>query len=352
LALAPRAGFVTLPDMTTECSFPISAPAEFVAVTPYVLGFHPSDSLVVVGVLDRRVIFAARYDLPPPGRDDGPGIAMVIAAQLAASVVVIGYGRPTAVTPAVLRLVQALEAKRVEVIDAIRVTDGRWWSYRCDVVGCCPDEGTPCGDADSLVAAQAVFRGQVALPNRQALVDRVASVQGDARAAMAAAERRARARLAGSTGDGGRPDRTDRWVRRAGRTAVRDAERRYRSGRSLTDDETAWLGLLLLDPTVNEWALNRCDGQDWRVRLWTDVLRRVGEVCVPTAACLLGLAAWQAGQGALARVAVDRALRLRPEHRMAGLLDDILALGVSPNAAESLTIPSSSRTAPARSTGR
>jgi hypothetical protein len=330
LALAPRAGFAKLPGMTFECSFPITNPADFVAVTPYVLGFHPSDSLVAVGVRERQLAFVARYDLPPPEQDAGPDIAELIAEQSAASVVVIGYGRATAVTPAVLRLERALEDRRIKVVEAIRVTDGRWWSYRCDVVGCCPDEGTPCAPVDSVIAAHAVFHGQVALPNRQALTERVASVQGPARVAMAAAGERARARLAGLAGH--------RPVRRAGRLAVRDAERRYRSGGSLTDDEIAWLGVLLRDPVVAEFALDRSTGEEWRIHLWTDVMRRADPACVPAAGCLLGLAAWRAGEGALARVAIDRAVQLAPAHRLAGLLDTILALGVSPGAADLLTL--------------
>ena len=38
------------------------------------------------------------------------------------------------------------------------------------------------------------------------------------------------------------------------------------------------------------------------------MLRRVEPAYVPAPACLLAFAAWRAGQGALARVAVDRAL--------------------------------------------
>ena len=271
------------------------------------------------------MIFSARHDLPPPRQGPDPGIVEVLTRQLVVSAVLIGYGPPTAVTPAVLGLAGALERRRIKVLEAIRVTDGRWWSYRCDVVGCCSDEGTPCAPADSVIAAQAVYHGQVALPDRQALVDLVAPVGGEARAAMEAAGARARARLTGLPG--GHP------VRRAGRMAVREAERRYRSGCPLTDDETAWLGLMLLEPAVREYALGRCSGDDWRVQLWTDVLRRVDEAAVPAAGCLLGLAAWRSGQGALARVAVDRAMAAAPWYRLAALLDNVLKRGISPGAA-------------------
>jgi hypothetical protein len=322
--------------MTPECTITVRSPADLVAVTPYVIGFHPTDSVVVIGVDGARLSFGARFDLPPPDGDDAVRIAAVIAAQRPRSVTVIGYGASDVVTPAVLRVTHALEVFGVRIDDAIRVTDGRWWSFQCDDLHCCPAEGRPCHPPDSVVAAEATFRGQVALPSRQALVAQVAAVEGEARAAMVAATDRARERLTDLGADDLHADRSGRSVRRAGFTAVREAEKRYRSGRSLTDDETAWLGVLLTDRDVNEYALDRCGAQDWRIRLWTDVLRRVEPPYVPAPACLLSFAAWKAGQGALARVAVDRALAEDRQHPLAGLLDEVLGFGIGPHVVTAL----------------
>jgi hypothetical protein len=51
---------------------------------------------------------------------------------------------------------------------------------------------------------------------------------------------------------------------------------------------------------------------------------------VPAPASLLSFAAWRSGLGSLARVAVERALAQDAEYRMALMLDEILAFGVSP----------------------
>jgi hypothetical protein len=123
-----------------------------------------------------------------------------------------------------------------------------------------------------------------------------------------------------------------RQVRRAGRAAVREAERRYRSGKSLTDDEVAWLGVLLVHIPVRDYAWERTGDERWWVALWTDVLRRVEPMYVPAPACLLSFAAWRAGHGALARAAVDRAFAEEPLYEMASLLGDLLTLGVHPRA--------------------
>jgi hypothetical protein len=227
---------------------------------------------------------------------------------------------------------RALQVVEVPVIDELRLTSGRYWSYRCEERGCCPAEGRPHRPEETTVAAAATFAGQVALPDRAALVARVAAVTGAERTAMVEATVRAEDRiaelLARDLPDAG-PARS---VRRAGRAAVREAERRYRSGRRLDDDEIAWLGALLADIPVRDYAWERIGVEDWCADLWTDVVRRVEPAYVPAPACLLGFAAWRQGQGALAYAAVDRAVEADREYTMAGLLAQILGFGLSPAA--------------------
>jgi hypothetical protein len=332
--------------MTPDCTIIVRKADELLAVIPYVLGFHPSDSLVVVGLAGGRLVtFGLRLDLDPPIEPpDAARFAAVVAKQPSDAVTLVGYGPPGRVTPAVMRLLDALKESGVLVLEALRVTDGRWWSYLCESSRCCPDDGTPCPPPGNALAAQEVFRGRVALPDRQALVAQVAAVTGAARERMAAATAGVRQRLIDLYGEDVRAGAHGRFVRRAGRIAVRNAEQRHRAGRPLTDDEVAWLGVLLVDGVVFDYALDRSTGDEWRIRLWTDVLRRVEAAYVPAPACLLALAAWQDGQGALARVAVQRALAEAREHRMAGLLDRLLLSGFGPQAVGSLSPPNKQRT--------
>jgi hypothetical protein len=322
--------------MTPDSSIAVRNPADLVDATPYVIGFHPTDSLVVLGLSGNRVSFGARYDLPPPESDDIVQLGAVVAAQRARCVAVLAYGPPATVDPVVRRALAVFHAFRVRVLEAVRVHDGRWWSYFCSDAGCCPSEGTPFDTATSVIAAEATYRGQVALPSRQALVALVAPVEGEARAAMTAATARAGSRLDSLIADDAHESRA---IRRAGRLAVREAEKRCRAGRALTDDEVAWLGVLLLDPDVHEYTLGRLGDEEWRLALWTDVLRRVEPTYVAAVGCVLSYLAWRAGQGALARVAVDRALRAEPQHRMAGLLDEVLGMGIGPHAMSALDSP-------------
>jgi hypothetical protein len=320
--------------MTPETPVIVRNSTEIIAVIPFVLGYHPADSIVVVGLAGPRIAFAACYELPPPDGDfdeAARAVAAAVPGQGTLLHAVIGFGPPDRVTPAVLRLFRSLGMAGLRVYEAIRVTDGRWWSYFCEDLTCCPGDGRPCQPKDGVIAAEATYRGQVALPSRRDLIAQVASLEGAERTLMREATARARQRFAALVVDDIGVRRAARRVRQAGQIAIRKAESRYRAGHRLDEDETAWLGALLVDRSVENYALNRTATDDWRIRLWTDVLRRVERVYVPAPAGLLAVTAWRAGNGPLARVAVDRALAVDPHHELAGLLHQILGFGLSPH---------------------
>ncbi|MEN3610265.1 DUF4192 domain-containing protein [Plantactinospora sp. ZYX-F-223] len=319
----------------------VRSTTDLLAAVPYLLGFHPADSLVVMALRGNRVVFVARGDLP--GTTAGPAatvevgeaaaqVAAVVARQRVETTTVIGYGGPARVTPAVDAVTAALGRVGLPVLEALRVTGDRYWSYLCGDADCCPAEGRPFDSSTSQLAAAATFAGQVALPDRDALVRRIAPVDGPARDALREAARKAESRL-GTLLEKAPPGDPQgrRALRRAGRTTVRRAMHRYRTGGQLTDDEVAWLSLLLVYLPVRDDAWRRTGGEEWHLALWTDVLRRAEPELVPAPASLLGFAAWRAGQGALASVAVERALQAQPGYSFAQLLAEALQAGIGPS---------------------
>jgi hypothetical protein len=123
----------------------------------------------------------------------------------------------------------------------------------------------------------------------------------------------------------------------AGRKSVRLAVTRYRRGGQLTGqyDELAWLGVALTDMRVRDDAWARMDPEfnaDHQ-RLWLDLVRHLPSEYVPAPAALLAFTAWQAGEGALASVAIERALAADPDYSMARLIADALDAGLPPSAA-------------------
>jgi len=177
----------TSPDPPTTLK--LRSPADLVALVPYLLGFHPSQSLCLVGLNDSKVTCAIRYDLPEA--DDIEAFTAELTAMIADKpinvVLLAGYGTDAEVTPTLTATLAALAAIEIPAVEALRVDHGRYFPYLCGDKTCCPPEGTPYEIDTSAVAATAVTCGLSALPDRSDLAKRITPQQGTARAAVEAA---------------------------------------------------------------------------------------------------------------------------------------------------------------------
>lgn len=327
----------------------LRSPADLIAAIPYLLGFHPTRSVVVVGMRDKRIEFAARGDLDaPPGFIDY--YTAVVLRQGVEAVAVLGYGPADRVDGPVKEASAALERHGLTLVDALRVSDDRYWSYLCANPECCSPDGVPYDVTSSDIAVAATLSGQVALPDRQALVRRIEPVGFLAREAMRQATERADCRLAEMLGAAPPGDVLGgRVMRDAGAAAVRAAVARHREGGLLTDDEVAWLTVLLVHLPVRDYAWEHTGPEEWHVDLWADVVRRAEEEVVAAPASLLAFAAWLSGQGALANAGVDRALAADPAYAMALLMRDVLQRGIPPSTLDEYPVPERARAGARRS---
>lgn len=330
-----RVDAMTVTRPTTTQKATVRSPADLIAAVPYLLGFHPSDSVVVLAFRDRRLEFAARHDLPARRERAGSlarHLVTVVARQGLRRLAVVCYGTAFAADPMSRAVVAAAEQRGLTVLDALRVADGRWWSYTCADAGCCPPEGTPFDPATSTVAAAFAYAGLAPMADREALAAQLAPVSGPDRVAMTQATDRAGERFLAEFGS--LPDDGDRGqaVFAAGEAAVRAAIQRYAEGGRLDDDEVAWLSVLLLSVPVRDVAWQAITSVQPHLDLWRDVTRRCDPELVAAPASLLGFTAWRAGDGTLAGLAVERALAEEPSYSMARLLLDGLRQGIPPSA--------------------
>ncbi|MEU1969673.1 DUF4192 domain-containing protein [Micromonospora sediminicola] len=309
---------------------------DIVVAVPYLLGFHPQDSLVIVALVDRRVRFVARLDLPPPSEipelSAPAGQTAALIARYGSAAILLGYGPTDRVAPAADVLTTALRAATVDVLDILRVDDSHYWCL-CGDPGC--SDAVTYNPAASIIPAEAVYLGVAPLRDRAALEQLIAPVTGAERDRMRVASDTARRRLADMLSDrgialaGGQPPPPAHVVQ-TGITAVRQAYETVGRGDTLSDDDVAWLAAVLLLPQVRDHAWAACDGSDEHRRLWADVTRRAIAETAAAPACLLAVTAYLAGDGALANIAVDRSLRADPDYRLAHLLGHALQAGVPP----------------------
>jgi hypothetical protein len=319
----------------------VSDTGQLVAAIPHILGFRPAESVVLLslaGESGTRLGLTVRADIPPA--EHGRGLARDLAAKLLT-------GRPSGVVAVVvsddpdegaalphLGLVHDLRAVfstcTLPVFDALLLRDGRWWSYDCPGPCCAPGAGTPLPAGVSEMEAASVAAGVVVEPDRRALTERIARTTGPDAAAMQAVadragDRHARARLADEAGTARRS-----W------TLILQAVARCRAGAAsvpLTDREIARVVWGLADVRVRDRAMGLALDDDAAAVevLWTECTRRAPAPLDAAPATLLAVSAWLRGDGAMAGVALDRALESRPTYTLARLLSDGLAACLRPD---------------------
>ena len=171
-------------------------PAALVAGVPYLLGFEPERSAVLVLLCGFRVVLTARVDLPDPlpgrraerawRRLSEPLAAPVRHAEPEAAVVVLYPPAGSrlddpAIAAAAGALRRTLPLDGVTLLDVLVVSDGRWRSAECADPCCCPVTGTPVEPAHLDVRAAFAFAGRAPLPSRAAVAARVSPLPDDVR---------------------------------------------------------------------------------------------------------------------------------------------------------------------------
>lgn len=304
-----------------------SGPAEILQVIPYLLGFHPEHSVVIVAMRGKAVVVSARYDLDaPPGYAES--LCHSAAAAGATGVVVALYddtitGHPLAHRAYREELRELFDQYELNEVDALAVGGGRWWSYRCEDASCCPPEGTELVSAGA-IAAGAVAEGLVALPGR---ADLEAELEPDE-------ERMADVLVALLALRDEEDDRPDVVVRAEDWAAVRRFVREARRGKGVPSPEQAARVLwALMDIGVRDATVGFLTSRpEPEVEIaWRDLVRVSPPLWRAPVATIYALWCQAGGSGARANIAIDAALTANPYYSMAQLLDEAQLRGMNPH---------------------
>ncbi|MBK3581071.1 DUF4192 domain-containing protein [Streptomyces sp. MBT65] len=347
----------------------LRTPAELADALPYLLGYRPEDSIVLVALHDRggRGRFGGRARLGiPAGPDDWASVARQLAHGLVTGSERRGT-RPEQMIAYVCQepapgesgrqvmerlrpLVQKLRTEcgrlDVTVIEALCISDGRFWSYCCPIEGCCPVDGSPMGlPGTSVLAAAATYAGLQVRGTLRELRTRLlpwetaAALQQEV--ALDAAGMAIVPRILDEVGrvDVAQEtlDLAQRIMRRfAASPLVSGAlHSDYRDDALLAHDEAATLILGLQDRTTRDRAAEWMEGDDAvpALRLWRALARRcVGPYREHAAAplTLAGWVAWSTGDDLEAREALAMALGADPDYLFARLLHQACNEGLDP----------------------
>jgi hypothetical protein len=322
----------------------LSSSRDIVEAVPYLVGFQPEDSLVVVSMRGARsrLGLTARVDLPPPEGADACAREFVgyFKRNRATRAIIVFYPPSGGLShPAVRPIADAMTARfaraRIEVADVLCVGDGRWWSLLCTDDACCPSEGTPmAGGGTSTIAVTMAVQGRLALESRTELVRTIDPAAGVARAAMAYALPRARARLFDRIAAGSRAEVAAESVELF-RAAVRGrlaTEAGAGGTGALAADDAARLIVGLDDGCARDEILAWHDDEsgDAARGLAIELVRRAVPPFEVPPLTLLAWICYLQGEGALAGIALDRALAAEPDYALAQILDRALRSALNP----------------------
>lgn len=314
----------------------LRSPAQMVAAVPFLLGFHPSESVVAVGLASgaARLCLTMRVDLPIP--EHSGQLAETVAAHLshaeAGGVFLVLFTEEEGQPPredVVAAIEAAVSERGIEIRDALWVRGGRWCSYRCQLPACCPPEGTAVdpGEVSELAAASA-WMGDVVHGSREDLERSLKPVGLFARAKLDQTFEHVSRQLIGELSERG-------WdaVAADSRDLLRKAvQARAEASVELPAAEVARLALGLADVTVRDEALAwvGTDLEHAAEALWVELVRKATPPYDAAPATLLAVHAYLRGNGAYARIALDRALAGDPDYSFARLLSEGLDRAVPP----------------------
>jgi hypothetical protein len=343
----------------------VSDPGELIETIPYLLGFHPSRSLVLLGLRSGdgqpgpgEVQVAMRVDLPtsPPGELGPAELAPLVrallrvGAQTAICAIFTDFppnaatgsdagrsDRPRCWDALGQAAHAALEAAGVRLLDTVLVSDRRWWSLNCTAERCCPPQGRLRKGTGSTAAAAATYAGLVALPSRERLEAQLAGASLRKRRSLEPQLATAEHRLVQAALEHrlGQLERADSAALRATARTLSVATAGKSAGltppRPLRPRQVARFGVALGELKIRDELWMAIDSRQLdAAELMRQLHSRLPPPYDAPPLFLLGWQLWRSGNGALALMAAERARRSDPRYTAAGLLLDVLEAGMDP----------------------
>jgi len=308
----------------------VKTPHDLLAAVPFLIGYHPTDSLVLISVKSDSLEMAMRIDFPinPP-----EGSYQLLASHLkrdnSEGALIVAYEPEDSLAgPDVLHnIADAVASLDIPIRELMLVRNNRWRSLLCNDEKCCPIEGNQIQEfANSRIAAEQVASGKV-LPfsDSEGLTHSISS-------SLMAKDINWNAQVVGFRVE---PDANNlNELQRDGAESILLLADFYSQNGFCKDyDLIARVLGRLTDIQVRDFALG-CHTEEtlnsyWA--MWRDLLRIAPPKFVAPVASLFASIAYENGEGALAHRALDRAIEDEPEYSLARLLRRVFSSGWPPS---------------------
>lgn len=306
----------------------LTSPHDLLAAIPFLIGYHPENSLVLVALKDDTVGMALRVDMPTDiALESYDLLASHFQREAADAALVVAYvDSQTDPEPVLINTSAALLRAGFSIKESLIVSDGRYRSMLCHDSECCPPLGSPIPDIDSSrIAAEHVIAGHpMPFANVSGLVQSIAALP-------TAMEERWQREVQTFWVESDSENLLD--LQRDGATAVIDLAGEYTQGRGAEDRElTARVIGRISDIQVRDFALgsHNAETADAYWQMWRELLLIAPRGFVAPIASIFAALAYERGEGALAHKALDRALADDDRYSLALLLRRVFTAGWPP----------------------
>jgi hypothetical protein len=302
---------------------------DLITAIPFLLGFHPSDSIVMIAIKDDAIGLAMRIDLPQSLDSDAiDQLASHLVRDEADAALLVAY-MPDARDDGdalLISLGAGFIRQGISIQESIVVSHNRYRSIICRDENCCPPFGKELPDYEgSQIAAEHVLAG-VPMPFSD-IAELVDSISADP-----------------SSLDPEWSDFVNQFfiaddaeelgaLRRDGVETMELLIDEYRLGHGARDRTlVARMIGRMSDVQIRDYALgiHSEDTYDLYFSMWRELMRLAPRGFVAPIACIVAAMSYESGDGALAQKALDRAFSDDEMYPLAGLLRRVFNAGWPP----------------------
>lgn len=302
---------------------------DLITAVPFLIGFHPTNSLVLIAVKDGAIGLAMRIDLPSHiDSDEIDLLAHHFIRDQAQAALLVAYmpQERSDGDSLLISLGAGLIRNGIEIQESLLITGGRYRSIICRDGMCCPAAGKALpAIEDSAIAAEHVVAG-IPMPYGD-ISELIDSIAADSQSLS----KEWISDVSGYLVDEDSPEIGP--LRRDGVEAMLLLLDEFRIGRGPTDQRlVARVIGRMSDVQVRDYAMgvHQEDNYDLYFAMWRELLRLSPVGSVAPIACIVAAMAYENGDGALAQRALDRAISDNASYPLAALLRRVFNAGWPP----------------------
>jgi len=302
---------------------------DLITAVPFLIGFHPTNSIVLISVKADAIGLAMRIDLPSAINSDAIDLlAHHLMRDEADAALILAYlpDERDDGDSLLIALGAGLIRNGIGIQESIVVRHGRYRSIICRDIKCCPPAGKEIPEiADSQIAAEHVVAG-IPMPYND-ISELVDSLAADVLSLDLQWSELVKQFVIAEDGDHASE------LRRDGVETMDLLIDEFRMGRG-PHERTLVARMIgrMSDLQVRDYAMGvHCeDTFDLYFVMWRELLRLAPPGFVAPIACIVAAMAYENGDGALAQKALDRAIDDDSAYPLAGLLRRVFNAGWPP----------------------